>query len=63
MAIYTPLGKGSNQPKKCLRQYYHVHQPLMKAVSPPLNVLNNEYGAECMMFVAEHTLTRLARYQ
>ncbi len=61
MAIYMPPNKELNPPRKSLRRYYQVHQLLMKAVSPIQNLLNNEYGAECMMFVAEHTLMQLVR--
>jgi hypothetical protein len=62
MAIYTPLGKELDPPRKFLRRYYQVNQSLTKAVCLPLNVPNSEYGAECMMSVAERILMRLVPY-
>jgi hypothetical protein len=62
MAIYMPSGKELNPPRKFLRQYYQVIQSLTKAVNPLLNVLNSEYGAECMTSVAEHILMRPVLY-
>jgi hypothetical protein len=62
MATYMPPGKELNPPRKFLRRYYQVNQSLTKAVSLLLNVLNSEYGAECMTSVAEHILMRLVRY-
>jgi hypothetical protein len=63
MATYTQPGKELNPPRKFLRRYCQVNRSLTKAVSPRLNVLNSDYGAEYMTFVAEHILMRLVRYQ
>ena len=63
MVTYTLPGKEFDLPRKFLHRHYQENQALTKAVSPILNLINNEYGAEYMMCMAEHTLMRLVLYQ
>jgi hypothetical protein len=63
MAIYMLPGKELNPPRKSLHRHYQGNQYLTTAVNLSQNLVSNEYGVECMMFVAERTLMRLGRYQ